>query len=1814
MVMFVLSCQNKQTKHASKLVITHNAVTPITSDAPITIHLSEHPELFDALAPEDKSQVVVMNPAVAGKVFLIENNQLVFQHDKPLKYGRSYEITIHLDKIFNHPDNNTFKFNIKVLPLQVDLFFDNLKPLKDEIHTLYKLTGRIVTSESIDSKMLSDAVTAKLNDKPLPVTIVQGEDPQSFNFSIDKIKRTKQNQKLTVTINNKAFGDENNRTYEYVVPPDSLFSFINYSIKKEPEPHIILTFSDNISTEQNLDGLLFFENGTPIKISRKGNQILVYPNKKITGTYKLIISKSIKNSKGQSLDKQYSIEPVFKQAAPAVRFLGKGNILPGDNKWIIPFESINLNAVDVVIFKIYSNNIMQFLQNNELGDGDWSLNKVGEYVHHEKIILEKNLTAPDNKWKTRAIDLSKMINSEPGAIYRVSLKFKKAYALLEQASEVKNNKHESKGDSTRYFYSNYYYPYNYSWSKRNNPNDISYYNYNHFPSRNFIAGNIGLIVKNYGKNGYTVYARNLIDTEPIANATIRFFSFQKQLLSEVTTNDKGEAKVLLKKHPFFVVAQWDNQFAYLKLKGGNALSFSKFNTSGVTIKNGLKGYIFGERGVWRPGDTLFLTFVLQDTKEVLPEGHPIKLELRDARDRKVYSKSRTIGTDGFYVFKIPTSQDAPTGIWNARVQVGNEYFRKSIRIETILPNRLKIYMTTEDNHFVAGRKGTLKLEAKWLHGGLASDLKASVIENIRRGNISFEHLKGFIFSNPADHFSLDEQSIYDGKLNDKGEAEANVILPEGDQLPSKLNLTFVTKVFEPGGRFSIDQKSFDYTPYTQYIGIKPPDKGNSRYFETDKKQLFNVVTVDDEGNDISIKNLKVEVYKLDWSWWYSSNNSNLANYISQHYFDRVISKTISTTNGKGTFSFTIKYPNWGNYYVKVSDENGSHSAGMIFYIDWPSSYSRGNRKAPGDATLLSLTSDKNGYTAGDTATISFPSTPNSKALISIEKNNKIIKTWWIDTKPEESSFKLVITKDMTPNVYAFVSVIQPHAQTINDLPIRSYGVLPIMVNDPSTVLTPVLSAPPEIKPEADYTLKVSEANGRKMTYVLAVVDEGLLDLTHFKTPSLRSYFYKKEALAVRTFDLYDDVNGAFGSKLSQVFAIGGDEELKELGKKKVNRFKPVVTFLGPFTIDKGSKGKTHHLKMSNYIGSVRVMVIAGHKGAYGKTEKTIPVKQPLMVLASMPRMLVPGETLKLPVTVFVMDNTIKTVTLKAKGNDLFSIDNGVQTLTFDRQGEKIAYVNLKVNDQSGVGKVQLTVLSGKNRASYNVSISIRNPNERVYQTMSYAIEKGKIWNGKPKFMENATSQKLMITVSKIPSINLEQRVQYLIHYPYGCIEQTVSSVFPQLFLSKLTYLTKEQAIDIEGNIKRSIQRINFFQQSSGGFSYWPGRDEISDWGTSYAGHFLILAKEAGYYIPSELLNKWIGYQQKMASRWKESKSKYYSYDFGQAYRLYTLAIAGKPNLSAMNRMREYRNLSQEAALRLAAAYAILNEKTVAKSLIDAAINIPIDNRNYWYNYGSHTRNMAMALETYLLLDNKAKAFELFKDIAADLGSGNWMSTQTTAFSLYAVSLFTDNKQQSNYQFSYQYNGDKSLINSDKPLYSIELPPVQNRNLKVANKSDQMLFLNIETSAIPNPGESINRAEGISLNATYYGMNREKIDPATLKQGKDFYVKIVVKNSSPRNYHNLALSAVFPSGWEILNTRMNSVGQKLHSSGSNYLDIRDDRVNIFFNLTNGLSKTYYILLNAAYPGHYFQAPITCKEMYNNSINAAVGGGMVEVKQN
>ncbi|MFN6037389.1 MAG: hypothetical protein ACK452_02890, partial [Bacteroidota bacterium] len=243
---------------------------------------------------------------------------------------------------------------------------------------------------------------------------------------------------------------------------------------------------------------------------------------------------------------------------------------------------------------------------------------------------------------------------------------------------------------------------------------------------------------------------------------------------------------------------------------------------------------------------------------------------------------------------------------------------------------------------------------------------------------------------------------------------------------------------------------------------------------------------------------------------------------------------------------------------------------------------------------------------------------------------------------------------------------------------------------------------------------------------------------------------------------------------------------------------------------------------------------------------------------------------------------------------------------------------------------------------------------------------------------------------------------------HGCIEQTTSGVFAQLYLNKLIDLNDKQKEKINTNIKAAVNRIKTFQTSGGGFAYWPGLNTSDEWGTSYAGHFLLEAQKASYVVPAYLLDNWKSYQKNTAIQWQANKNGFqYHEDLNQAYRLYTLALAGIPELGAMNRMKENKNISLEARWRLAAAYVLAGQKEVGMKLINEQKTKVGKYDELAYTYGSAERDEAMILEALTLMNDKTKAFESLRNVAGYLGSDMWLSTQSTAYCLLAVSTYAE---------------------------------------------------------------------------------------------------------------------------------------------------------------------------------------------------------------
>jgi uncharacterized protein YfaS (alpha-2-macroglobulin family) len=731
-----------------------------------------------------------------------------------------------------------------------------------------------------------------------------------------------------------------------------------------------------------------------------------------------------------------------------------------------------------------------------------------------------------------------------------------------------------------------------------------------------------------------------------------------------------------------------------------------------------------------------------------------------------------------------------------------------------------------------------------------------------------------------------------------------------------------------------------------------------------------------------------------------------------------------------------------------------------------------------------------------------------------------------------------------------------------------------------------------------------------MTYTVAVVDEGLLGLTRHQAEDPWQTFYQRQALNVKTWDIFDQVLGAYGGEIRSLLSIGGGAETEGPKGQKANRFKPVVMHLGPFELQAGET-QTHQLKMPNYIGAVRTMVIAGDPaGAYGAAEKSSKVKQPLMVLGTLPRVLGPGERLSLPVTVFALEEDIKLVNVSVTtGSSVMVEGKESQTVRFNAIGEQMTNFELGVLSKLGPTPIRIVAKSGSFQAVYETEIDVRNPNPRISKQFAQTVSGKGNWDQAITPIGIRGTNRMTFEVSNLPPMNLGKRLSYLLRYPYGCIEQTTSSVFPQVYLSNLMELPTKQQQEIDKNLRAGIQRLKLFQTASGGFAYWPGQSQVNEWGTNYGGHYLLAVKQAGYSLPGGLLENWTSYQTEQANRWSGNAS---GEQLTQAYRLYLLAMAGKPAMGAMNRLLQQKGLPTAARWQLAAAYQLAGQAKTAQRISGELDTSVPEYQELSGTYGSGLRDRAIVLEAMSVLDQRDQATALVQQISNRLASDEGLNTQATAYSLIAMAQYAGKAGSSaNLKFSYRLPGGKwEEVNTEKPYFQFASTEVNQGEVQFKNKSGVPLYPRVVLDGIPLQGDSSSAAYGLQLEVIYTDMEDRFIRPTQLKQGTDFRAKVVVKNTGNRDYFELALDQIFPSGWEIHNMRLD--GSTPTGDLPEYQDIRDDRVYTFFDLKKGESKSFSVLLNAAYLGRYYQPSVKAEAMYDHRIHAHLPGQWVTVE--
>lgn len=1743
-----------------------------------------------------RERVLSIDPKVEGRCKFTDSHTLTFVPAAGLERNTTYTVTADIGRLFSKAegDERTFTFRFTTLPTAFD---GGLETFEETADNKYRFTFAIVSADAEEDAHVEKLVRASDGDTHWQ----HRADGTRHELTVD-IEATERGRTLSVVAND----DEGERTLATVdVPAKDEMRVFSVACRQDEQKYVEVAFTKRLDAKQNMTGLASIVDNESQAVDVFGNTLRLYPDMgRDSATVRL--SSAIRSAGGVRLGEDAVRRIGLATAKPEVRFTSTGVIVPLSGRVEIPFRSIFMRGVRAKVFKVYASNIGPMLQSGDI-DEHSGLTRYGRPVAVKTLFFDEK-TADLSKWQTNSIDLSELVEAEPGAMYRVELHLAPELSAWPAAEVERKDRAKMEAEDKQMFNrlcaqfdsGNGWYYINddidwqtYNWQESEDPAKTSYY-MGKGVGRNVLATNIGLTALMGDGNRLSVVALRLPDAKPMSGVTIRAFNFQNQAIAEGVTDSNGKTVLAADDaagRPFYIEGVAGRDHSFLRIGRGESLSTSTFDVGGQEAQTGgLKGYIYGERGVWRPGDTLHISFMLQDPDGSLPSGHPVTLELFSPLGQMTHRTTTTQTQMGLCAFNVPTAPEAPTGSWRAKVTVGGATFEKRLRIETIKPNRLKIDL---DVPAVIRRGGgqALSLHSEWLNGAQVGGLRYSMTATLAQATTRWDNWDGYVFDDPRRPFETDETNIAEGHTDAEGNAVVGFSPRMGDNAPGMLRVGIVTQVFEPSGEFSTDTRFSLFSPYARYAGIRTRQQ-DRQPLPTGKTHTMTVASVDGDGRPQEGTRLDVEIFKVSYHWWWSADGG-IADFRSDESMKPVRSlAVVSGDDGVATFDVNFADEQWGTYLISVRDKASGHSAAALAYFDWPSASGRARDGAP-SATVLTLSTDKEEYRVGDKVAVSFPSAAGAKAIVNICRGGKVLDTRLVDCAEGRTAVSIDATDAMTPNAYACVSLVQPYERTTNDAPIRLYGVTPIAVTSSESHLHPVVTADDEIAPMRKATIKVSEQGGRPMAYTLAVVDEGLLDLTHFPTPDAWSAFFAREAFGVSLWDVYDKVAGAYGGRIESLFSIGGDDALlANAPKAMVNRFTPMVYFAGPFTLRRGEK-KTHEVQIPNYMGRVRIMVVATDGKAFGNADKSVRVTKPLMTLGTMPRQIGVGDRATVSATVMASKAVgAVEVSIAARGGAKV-IGETKKSVSFDAEGDKTVHFQIEAGQSAGDATIDIAAKGKTDKADYSATLTVRQVSQTLTTTSNGTIQPGKTW--RPEALATqGTPTGCGVELSAQRPLNLSSRVAQLVRYPHGCAEQTTSKALAQLYLGEFTQLTDEQRGRVEQNVKDAVTKLCGHVAPDGGIAYWRGGTSSSLWCSAYVYIFFCEAEARGYYVPKDVKQTMARHLRTIAGRWGSGGRNWTS---EAALALYAQALDKRADLSTMNRMRESLPTLGEAASEaydmLSAAYSLCGNTAAARELI--------------------AKGGGRQLPTRLIAQTEAgvaAAAETAEELRKTLVSDQWMSTYDAGRAIMAWARFAKrNTTASEIDAKISANG-KSIATAQtaKPMWSGEVEPGAAKALTIENNSGGTLFATVTTTAAAGQTDVAAGDNGLRVEVAKAKADGSPFPPAdeTLRAGDTFRTTIRATNTSGKALENVAVTHIVPAGVEIVKI--------VDERNCGHWDVRDDRILFYADrLEPSATVSIVATMSATYAGDYFSPATTAEAMYDNAVGGNSASGRTTIKQ-
>ena len=1157
----------------------------------------------------------------------------------------------------------------------------------------------------------------------------------------------------------------------------------------------------------------------------------------------------------------------------------------------------------------------------------------------------------------------------------------------------------------------------------------SRYSYNNRTAAVVTLSDIGLTAKRT-RDGLLAWAASLRTSQPMAGVRVRAYSDKNQLLGEATTAADGLARltdvhpapgetvaVLLADVPGPTTAPTtrpDNaELTWLDLRRG-AWELGDVDTAGQPyLRQGYAAFVYADRGIYRPGESVHLRAVVRGPGDVAPKAaFPVRWRFQRPDLHEWRIVPAMLDADGAVAADVPLPNDLPTGQWTVDVALpGNDakpFGSATFLVEEFIPNRLKVGLTlgTGKRVELGGEPLAANVQGDYLFGRPAAGLTVDLTAHAAKVVFAPAGWDGWSFGDAADARTTaavrhkakrtgtkpGEPATVEGQLDDAGRYHGTIDVAEAvhagedaGHYNGPWRLTAAASVAEAGGRAVTVSKQVDVDAVAAYVGVR---RGGDTQAKPGEPCPFRLQLVKPDGTAAAEADADLSLRLLRSSWNITTVYRNgHYDYDCTRVLSPVAAATVHVNAGQATWAPVP--PESGQYVLEATDVDGGAVTTSSFYaatgMGWDDTVDRSHPDrldvrvlGPGesDVPAADARTRPSGppQRVGETARVLVAAPFAGRLLLTVETDD-IVESKVIDMAASHVVVPIDVTAACRPGAYVTATVVRPTAPAPTGRTTRAFGVTRLNVDSSDRKLTVAIDAPPELRPmrSLDVDLTVTDPDGRPAAgaaVTVAAVDEGICSLTNFATPDPLGFFTAKRALGVGSADLYNLLMPEVAKS-----DVGGDETVGEAapGSRHQSpvggrRVRPVALAWATAHADAAGHARAS-FPVPAFQGRLRVMAVAYSADRVGSADRGVVVRSPLLAQTSWPRFAAPGDRFSVAVTLFNNRPIAGTATVTVEpldANGLLSIAGGTASVPLAANGQQRIDVDVTAAKAVGVARVRLTAEMAGEQFVEDVELPVR----PAAPTMDFGgIVRGT--TAAPVDLANLSpvlpgTGSLRLDVTPWPTLNLPQGLDYLDRYPYGCVEQTTSTLFPLVALGEIGRRIDPARFDpqrVRDKVDVGVTRLLGMQTADGGLAMWPGEANDWPWGSVYAAHFLTVARTDGYAVPDDFYNHLIGYVRHQLDQPTDAAGGLEV----QSYAAYVLALAGRPDRPAMSRLGELAAVSNrsdepvenharrgDAQLFLSAAWLMAGRRDLAEDMLPATVPAPRTTRDTDGNLGSRS--------------------------------------------------------------------------------------------------------------------------------------------------------------------------------------------------------------------------------------------------------------------